>query len=102
MRSYRKPGDAYVEIYLRDRGPADHPDLTIEIQSSFNEEFKDSLKTIPYAKRHWDGEVWRVHPDYQATVEALAKKYYRSAHRIHGEETLDLHTGVSYAQRGLF
>lgn len=105
MRNRRKPGDAYVDLIVRERGPGDNPELTIEIESSYSEEFKDALKSlVPWDLRMWDedGRVWRIHPRFLLGAQELAKKYYKHAFLVVGEEQTDLHTGQSFAQKGLF
>jgi hypothetical protein len=100
----RNAHDEYCDIILREKGPADWPALTIEVESSFKQEFIDALKELPVGARAWDkaNGKWRVHPNYLMNVQELAKKYYQHAHMIVGEETTDLHSGAVFAQGGLF
>ncbi len=103
-RSYKKRED-YAEFILRARGPSDTPALTVEIQSSFSEAFKDELKReVPYDSRSWDSEssVWRVHPDFSLNAQDVAKKHYRSVTLVNGAEVTNLHTGKSYRVGNLF
>lgn len=100
----RNPNDPYVDIIIRERGTDEWPALTIEIDSSYSEEFKDALKELPVGARAWDkiNGKWRAHPDYLLNVQELAKKYYRHAHLVVGDQVTDLHSGHVYAQGGLF
>lgn len=104
MRRYGK-NDSYCDVIVREKSVDDWQNLTIEIETSFNQQFIDRLKeNIPYGARIWDdtNKVWRVMPRYQVFVERLAVELFDCARRVEGAVTTDLKTGYSVEQKGLF
>ncbi len=94
----------YIDIYVRERGPEHLPEHSIEIDATYDEDFKDALKSLPFDVRAWDAQAarWRVRAAFLLSVTELAKKYYANARLVEGDVTTDLHTGQKFEQKGLF
>lgn len=103
----RTSTDSYCDVIVREKGIAEKPDLTIEVEYSFNREMNEAIKEkCPYYAWWFDADaepkVWRVHPRYQILIERLAVEMFDCARRIEGEIITDLKTGNTFEQKSLF
>jgi hypothetical protein len=88
---------SYIEFEILERGPDGHAQLSIKVDSSYDEMFIFNLKrnTRHDVERWWDGDskLWFIAPAVLDKVIELAKVCYRSVIQIHGDEAVDLLTG---------
>lgn len=92
-------------IHIREKGTEEHPALTLEIESPFDERFVEKIKSlIPYGARVWDADssVWRAHPDFQRQVQQICLDSYDHVYLCEGAKTTALHSGQVTVQEGLF
>jgi hypothetical protein len=92
----------YAEFIVRQRGPGDNPDLSIELDSTYDERFVGLLKSnLRYkTERHWYSEAkrWYIAPAaFEKAVEA-AKACYRNVFKTDGDQVIDLVTGEEIPQ----
>jgi len=99
-----KVSGPYCEFIVRERGPAEHPDLTIEVDSTYDAGFVEALKA---ALRHgvhrcWDAdkERWYISPSMLDRAVDIAKQYFSNVFKTDGEDVIDLQTGDLIPQTG--
>lgn len=101
-----KNAEPFAEFTIRDRGISEYPDLTIEIETSFSEDFNAKLKTALRhgSERAWDpaNSRWRIHPRAKEKVVALAKDCFPNLYQVEGDTITDLITGHQVENRRLF
>lgn len=99
-----KTDEPYAEFLIRERSP--FPGLTIEVESTYNEEFVGELKhqLRHSSERAWDPELkrWFISPSVLERACQIAGKHYRHVFLCEGERTTDVITGQSWEQAGLF
>jgi hypothetical protein len=97
MPYHHKTSETFAEFTLRDRGPEGHESLTVEIESPFDESFKNDLKdALPWHARWWDGGAnrWRVEPMFKDAAVRVAKEHFGHVFWVEGETVTDLVTGA--------
>lgn len=101
----RKP-KSYAEFIQRERGVPEHPDNTVEMQSTFNPAFLEVFKEqIPHARgRNWDpeGQRWFINPRFLDMAAVLAMRFFPAVYQTKGVKTICLNTGDSFTQPALF
>lgn len=107
MSTYRhKTDEPYAEFIIRDRGISDHPSLTIEVESTYDEDFIAELKIkLRHGlERAWEPELkrWFISPLALERACAIAGKHFSHVYLIEGDKTTDVVTGQSWEQEGLF
>lgn len=92
----------YAEFIIRERGPADHENLSVEVDSTYDEQFVDLLKSNLRHKheRHWDGENkrWYIAPHKLDKAIELARECFSNVFRTEGEQVIDCVTGEEIPQ----
>ena len=93
-----KTSQAYCEFIIRERGPAEHSELTIEVDSSFDAGFVEALKKglRHNLERAWDpdNKRWYISPFALDRAVDIAKSYFSNVYKTEGEDVVDLHTGA--------
>lgn len=105
--AYRhKTSEPYAEFIVRDRGIAGYRDLTVEVESTYNEEFVAALKRELRhgSERAWEPELKRWFVSSAALERAckIAALHYKHVYLIEGPKTSDVITGKTWEQDGLF
>lgn len=100
----RRSSEPHADIIIRERSTDEHPALTVEVDSSYDEDFIEALKSLPRGARAWDAanSRWRVHPNYLLNVQELVKKYFPRSRMLVGDRITDLHTGTTVEQTKMF
>lgn len=105
--SYRqKNSEPFAEFTHRDRGIAEHSDLTVELEASFNPDFNDALKSLLKhgSERAWSPDLkrWFISTSALARAIELAKHYYRLVYVVEGESIVEQISGRQYNALKLF
>lgn len=101
-----KTNEPYADFIIRERGPAGYGNLTVEVDSTYNEDFVSELKKkLPHRLgRAWEPELkrWFVDPLYLKGACEIAIKHFRHVYVTEGETITDIVNGSSWEQSGLF
>lgn len=101
-----KTSSPYAEFIVRERGIADHPNLTVEVESTYNEEFVNALKGALRhgSERAWDGDLkrWFISPAVLEKTCLIAGRFYGKVYLVEGDKITDIISGQSSEQAGLF
>lgn len=101
-----KTSEPYAEFIIRDRGVGNYPALNIEVESTFNEDFVNALKTELRhgSERSWDPELkrWFISPVALELACKVAGQFFRHVYLCEGDKTSDIISGQTWEQTGLF
>lgn len=101
-----KTSSPYAEFIVRERGIADHPNLTVEVESTYNEEFVNALKAALRhgSERAWEPELKRWFSRRRSLNESVRSRESITATStlVEGDKITDLITGQASEQTGLF
>lgn len=91
--AYRaKLSGPYCEFIVRERGPSEHSDLTIELASSYDVGFVEALKAglKHNRERCWDGDNkrWYISPSALDRAIDIAKSYFSNVFKTEGEDVV--------------
>jgi hypothetical protein len=101
-----KESEPYAEFIVREKGVADWPLLTIEVESSYSPQFVDELKAVLShgTQRAWvpDLKRWYVSPAVLDAAVEVAKHWFRNVYLTEGENITELNSGRTYSAPKLF
>lgn len=94
-----------LELILRERGPAERPELLLEVSSAYLREFYKELKqTLPYGLWHYepDLQTWFVHPGETERVGQIALRHFDVVWMVRGIERTNVRSGEKIEEPTLF
>lgn len=96
----------YADFIVRARGTGDHPELTVEVDTSWNQDFVNELKSAlrHASERTWDPDLkrWFISPNVLEAACQIAGRFFPHVYLTEGDKITDVVTGVSYEQNALF
>jgi len=101
-----KASGPYADFIIRERGVGDHPTLTVEVDSTYSQEFVEELKKQLRhgSERCWEPDLkrWFIHPSALEKACQVAGMFFTHVYVTEGEKITDVVTGTTYEQPGLF
>lgn len=107
-----KSRDDAAEFIIKEHGPKDHPQHTIELSTTYNADFCGGggmsgalMRQLPAGAAYFDkenGRVWRLLPQWLGLAEQIALKHFKFVYRTEGDTTTELRSQSSITEGRLF